>query len=90
VTANTARDEGAAAAYPTWATFRWRLLYRLFHAVPAQEAEQYVVERNEWQQRVSDACGTTWEELHGGGATIYGTLDECVQQIVRLRERISG
>jgi len=55
------------------------------------EANGYVVEKNEWQQRISDALETTWQELHGGGATIYGTLDECVARIEALKaERAKG
>ena len=73
-----------SAATPKWATWRWRLLYRLFGAVPADEADRYLQERNEWQQRISDACEATWNELHGGGAVIYGTLDECVQRVEQL------
>jgi hypothetical protein len=55
------------------------------------EANGYVVQRNEWQQRISDALRITWQELHGGGATIYGDLDDCERRIKELlAERDKG
>jgi len=48
------------------------------------DANGYIMERNEWQQRISDALGVTWQELHGGGATVYGDLDKCEERIKQL------
>ena len=56
-----------------------------------QVANNLVISRNEWQQRISDALGVTWQELHGGGATIYGELDKCESRIKELlAERDAG
>jgi hypothetical protein len=72
-----------------WTTWWGRILMRCGLTL-ASEAEGFVQERNEWQREISDACGATWHELHGGGATIYGTLEECVAQIYVLRRRAEG
>lgn len=77
-------DLGDAARTFWWATWWGRLLSRCGLTL-ASEADGFLQERNEWQRRISDACGATWHELHGGGATIHGTLDECVQRIGELR-----
>lgn len=74
---------------PLWATRKWRLLYRLFGAVPADELEETLQELNSWKWRISEACGASWDELHGGGARIHGTLDECVERINEIRDRRS-
>lgn len=66
---------------PKWATWRWRVLYRLFKAVPADEAGKYAQEASAWQRSVSDALDMTVED-HG---TWYADVDHAVREITGLK-----